>query len=271
MLKRKFKKIGAILSCTALLCTSFVNVFADNILSDFKTDNCIIEIIADGADIQLENKPFTENGEVYLPLRELVNLIDDTAAVDWDNGKVSVITDDNAYLLTIGAAEVSVNPLKSEDATYTKSAKNTAVIKNDRTFVPYDMLKFITDNYEKNINYAVYDDINQYEKAVIWANSLKTRDGKPRYDIMTADMQNKFIENQKEYIGGEDWNYVIGYSSPWTVSYNIVSLDNKAQITYYQTDSAKEKYVVIENIVFENISDVLYVSGSETDYSADTE
>ena len=63
----------------------------------------------------------------------------------------------------------------------------------------------------------------------VWAQALAERDGLARYKMMTGDMQRQFVENQKEYIGDENWNFVIGYSSPQTVGFDIVSL-RKADI-----------------------------------------
>lgn len=265
MNKKGIIKLITILSCTAVLSAFSANVYADSLLSELPSDGCTIDIISSGTKTELENKPFIENGEVYLPIREVTNKLDDTAEVNWDNGTVSVAVNEKEYLLTIGKKDVSINPAKADEATYTKSAENTAVLKNDRTFVPYSMLEIIFNSSEPSgrVNYAVYNDTRQYEKTAVWADALITRNGKPRYEIMTADMQNKFIENQKEYIGGEDWNYTIGYSSPQTVSYNIVSLDNKSEIVYYQTDNSKEEYVITEKLTFENKNGNLLVSESE--------
>lgn len=266
MLNKIIKRTAAILSCVALMSTFAVNVSANNLLAELQTGNCTIEIMSGGTKVQLENKPFIENGEVYLPIRELVNLLDKNAAVEWNEGTVSVLTKDNAYLLTIGKSEVSINPSKADAATYSRTAKNTAVLKDDRTFVPYSLFEIIFDNPEKAVSYAVYDNTQQCEKSAVWANAMITRDGEPRYKMMTADMQKQFIENQKAYIGSEDWNYVIGYSNPSTVLYNITVLNDKAEITYYQTDSSNERYIITEKLVFENKNGAVYVNGSEIDY-----
>lgn len=50
-----------------------------------------------------------------------------------------------------------------------------------------------------------------------WANALKTRDGKPRYEMMSNKAKQKFEQEQIQR-SGENWNYNIGDSSPWVVS-----------------------------------------------------
>ena len=53
-----------------------------------------------------------------------------------------------------------------------------------------------------------------------WANALKTRDGKPRYEMMSDQAKEKF-KKQQMLIGGKNWNYIIGSSNPWVVDYEI--------------------------------------------------
>lgn len=226
-----------------------------------------IDVMHGESDMVFENKPFIKNSEVYLPLRELMNKIDESAAVEW-NGQmmtVSVKTKDNAYLLTINGAMVSVNPEARDAATFIQPADNNVLLENDRTYIPYSALTIMFKEPENpgRVNFAVFDDAQKYELAKVWAHALVTRDGKPRYDIMTEDMQKAFVEYQKEYISGEDFNYVIGYSSPWTVSYNIVVCDNKAQITYFQTDSSQTVYSVTEEITFSEENGKLCVSACD--------
>ena len=109
-----------------------------------------------------------------------------------------------------------------------------------------------------------YDDRAQYEKVCAWAQALADRDGLARYRMMTGDMQRQFVENQKEYTGGEDWNFVIGYSSPQTVGFEIVSLGDTAIITYHQTDSTGEVYTVCEKLTFTGEKNSRLVSSCES-------
>lgn len=252
------KKI-IILPIIAAMAIAFGTGTSAQAISTQYAQNPTIDTISDGMVLQLENKPFIENGEVYFPVRELTSLLDDTAQIGWDNGTVSVRTAESAYLLNIGSDEVSVNPIAPEAATYAEKADNAAILQNDRTFVPYSMLTVIFD--VDDVNYAVYDDAARYEMAKIWANAMITRDGEPRYQMMTADMQKEFIAEQM-IVGGENWNYVIGYSSPKTKAYNIAIAKDRARITYYQRDNTDEVYVVRESIAFAEENGEVRVSGS---------
>ncbi|WP_458408009.1 hypothetical protein [Anaerotignum sp.] len=85
--------------------------------------------------------------------------------------------------------------------------------------------------------------------ATTWAEALKTRDGKPRYDMMSEECKAAFIEEQKAGLG-DDWNYVIGWSSPWVISYSIEMKEYSAIITYTMQDSNPQQYVMKELLKF---------------------
>lgn len=84
--------------------------------------------------------------------------------------------------------------------------------------------------------------------AEIWAESLKTRDGKPRYEIMSEELKENFIEKQKQRAGGENWNYNIGGSSPWVEDYEIAVEENTASIRYLLADSIPQYYEHTETL-----------------------
>jgi len=87
------------------------------------------------------------------------------------------------------------------------------------------------------------------QKAETWAEALKTRDGKSRYAIMSENMKEQFVAEQKKR-SGEDWNYNIGGSSPWVVDYDIDIHRDTATITYHLADSDGVKYERTEIITF---------------------
>jgi Antirepressor regulating drug resistance, predicted signal transduction N-terminal membrane component len=76
--------------------------------------------------------------------------------------------------------------------------------------------------------------------AGIWAESLKTRNGEPRYEIMSQKMKDHFIEEQKQR--NDPWNFNIGVSSPWVKDYEITVKDDTAEILYHMTDSTRQIY-----------------------------
>ena len=97
-----------------------------------------------------------------------------------------------------------------------------------------------------------------------WANALKTRDGKPRYDMMSDAAKEKF-KNQQIKTGGKNWNYIIGNSSPWVVSYEIKVDGMKATITYLTQTSKPEYYNTQETVTFATDKNgKLYVKDYET-------
>ena len=100
--------------------------------------------------------------------------------------------------------------------------------------------------------------------AETWANALKTRDGKPRYDMMSDQAKEKF-KKQQMVISGNNWNYIIGNSSPWVVNYEIKIDGMKATITYLTQTSKPEYYNTKETVTFATDKNgQLYVKDYET-------
>ena len=100
---------------------------------------------------------------------------------------------------------------------------------------------------------TVMNSDEDYEKvtelSTIWANALKTRDGKPRYEMMSEKAKEKF--KQEQIIrGGENWNYNIGYSSPWVVDFEIEIDGMTATITYLTQTSEPAHYSTKEQLIF---------------------
>lgn len=85
--------------------------------------------------------------------------------------------------------------------------------------------------------------------AAQWAEALSQRDGKIRYDMMGEEAKAQFITEQKE-IEGDEWDYHIGWSSPWVNSYEIAVAEGKATITYHMEDSGPQQYVMKEILKF---------------------
>lgn len=83
-----------------------------------------------------------------------------------------------------------------------------------------------------------------------WAKGLETRDGKIRYAMMSGAEKDAFIAEQKEMLG-KDWNYVIGWSSPWVTAYSAEVKEDTAIITYTMQDSSPSQYTMKELLQFE--------------------
>lgn len=97
--------------------------------------------------------------------------------------------------------------------------------------------------------------------AEIWAEALKTRDGEPRYQMMSEEMKTKFISEQKKR--SDPWNFNIGVSSPWVTDYEITVGEASAEILYHTTDSSQVKYDKKEIIYFGKVNGKTVVTKSE--------
>ncbi|WP_127492466.1 M56 family metallopeptidase [Paenibacillus glycanilyticus] len=106
-------------------------------------------------------------------------------------------------------------------------------------------------------------DVSLENMAADWANALKTRDGKPRYDMMSAKAREKFVQEQI-IRGGEDWNYNIGVSSPWVIDYRSRIDGMNAVITYVTLTSEPAYYKTVEAVTFVKKKGKLVVDDYET-------
>ena len=67
--KKTTSKFMSVISAVIAVVMLSATVFASGVLSDMTTDDYTIEITNNGEKIELANKPFIENGDVYVPLR----------------------------------------------------------------------------------------------------------------------------------------------------------------------------------------------------------
>ncbi len=104
MLKRRFlmmktkkatSKLASVLSAVVALAMLSTTVFASGVLSGLAGEDYTVEITNNGEVIELVNKPFIENGEVYVPLREMFEKVgvinDEESYINWDNGKIEAL------------------------------------------------------------------------------------------------------------------------------------------------------------------------------------
>ncbi|WP_025025609.1 hypothetical protein [Caldalkalibacillus mannanilyticus] len=99
--------------------------------------------------------------------------------------------------------------------------------------------------------------------AKVWAYALQTRDGKPRFDMMSDQAKEKFIQEQI-IRAGEDWNYNIGYSSPWVEEFKIEVNEWTATITYLTRTSEPAYYYSMETVTFAEEKDSYVVANYDT-------
>lgn len=276
-MKNTKRIIAAALTGTAVLMIS-CTVFASSAAYSLPESSNAVSVFANGEKISLTDEPFVKNGEAYVPLREFLNSTSKASEITWNDDRTLIVK--NQYKNEVLDKDVSgevyfaidSNVIKIKDPEKNVMQKyklqNSPLLIDSKTYIPYELIKLIDEEMRatSGIEFTVGDNADYQEmlkKALTWADGLKTRDGKPRYEMMTEDMQKEFIELQKAYVGDEEWNYVIGYSSPWTISSDILICGDNAYITYYQTDSTPEIYVYNEKLTFEKSDDKLLVSGSE--------
>lgn len=256
-------------------------VFADKFLPEL-TDKTNVSVTKQGEKIELSNPLLVEHGEIYLPLRDFLNKTTaQNTDILWSNDrsvtlKSSYLENDEKIVNTTVKLSIDKNNCEitkeaaDEKTVSVLSVKHSPLLIDSKTYISYELATLldkeisITNGFELSVN---TDSANtkQLEKALTWAEALKTRDGQPRYDMMTEGMQKAFIEDQKALINdGDNWNYVIGVSSPQTLAYDIFLADNNAYIIYYQTDSSGMRYAIGEKITFEQTGEEILVSSSET-------
>ncbi len=100
-----------------------------------------IEITNNGEVIELANQPFIENGEVYVPLREAIEKVDENAEVEWNNGSISITIIGNKYLLFIGEESVNINPVVGP--TFSVDVYYPPILKGSASYMPFNTMVYL--------------------------------------------------------------------------------------------------------------------------------
>jgi hypothetical protein len=119
-------------------------------------------------------------------------------------------------------------------------------------------VQYITSDYGKTWTFN-----EKYNLALIWADAWKTRDGKGRYEIMSSQMQADFRAQQELQSG--KLIFVIRWSSPWVVSYDVALDGEQAVVTYWYTDSIPITYKGVERLTFGEENGRTVVTGCKTE------
>ncbi len=165
----KFMSIISVLVAVIMLSTT---VFASGILTDLTKDDYTINILNNSEKIELANKPFIKNGEVYVPLREILEetMPKDKGIVDiqWNNGTIDVIVayyqgTSGKYQLKIGGSFMKLQHISYDDyinnsiekiiIVTSMSLKQVPILKNSLTYVTL-----------KDINYMLYGYTNRRDE-----------------------------------------------------------------------------------------------------------
>ena len=188
--KKTTSRFMSVLSAVIAAIMLSTTVFASGVLSDLMTDDYTIEITNNGEKIELTNKPFIENGEVYVPLRELFEKVGvmnhPDSKIEWDNGKidldiayyadaytthkspndgqgVDIITIISSYAIEIGNSTILLNAhptLMGQNISHEDIMDNAPVLKGSNTYIPFSYVQRMLHSQSWQISYNVYDKNN---------------------------------------------------------------------------------------------------------------
>lgn len=223
--KKKTSKFVSVLSAIVAVVMLGTTVFASGVLSGLDSDNYTIEITKNGEKIELINKPFIENGEVYVPLRELfenhldVDTSRDETYIKWDNGKIEVAREYDSYepkvirdynaqnntnvdkvtFYSKWSLEIG-NPVIYFDKQDPVQMKNAPILRKNVTYIPYiylDMMLMLD-----GIGYKVYDKDGNliyypyFYHQVIGEYSIKIPDSwSGKYTVNSSDNGISFVQS----------------------------------------------------------------------------
>ena len=186
--KKTTSRFMSVISAVIAAIMLSTTVFASGVLSDLTTDDYTIEITNNGEKIELTNKPFIENGEVYVPLREVIDKSfskdDGVTDIKWNDGTIDVTIayyqgESGMYRLKIGSNLLGLKHISFDehDKNFDEIENNAGVgmrlglkqvpvLKNSTTYVPLInasyMLYSFTNRRDENkvpreLTYNVYD------------------------------------------------------------------------------------------------------------------
>ncbi len=188
--KKTTSRFMSVLSAVIAVVMLSTTVFASGVLSDLTTDDYTIEITNNGEKIELANKPFIENGEVYVPLRELFEkcgvMNHPDSKIEWDNGKidldiayyadaytthkspndgqdVDIITIISSYAIEIRNSTILLNAhptLMGQNISHEDIMDNAPVLKGSNTYIPFSYVQRMLHSQSWQISYNVYDKNN---------------------------------------------------------------------------------------------------------------
>lgn len=188
--KKTTSRFMSVISAVIAVVMLSTTVFASGVLSDLTTDDYTVEILNNGEKIELTNKPFIENGEVYVPLRELFEKVGvmnhPDSKIEWDNGKidldiayyadaytthkspndgqgVDIITIISSYAIEIGNSTILLNAhptLMGQNISHEDIMDNAPVLKGSNTYIPFSYVQRMLHSQSWQISYNVYDKNN---------------------------------------------------------------------------------------------------------------
>ena len=184
--KKTTSRFMSVISAVIAAIMLSTTVFASGVLSDLTTDDYTIEILSGGEKIELTNKPFIENGEVYVPLREVIDKSfskdDGVTDIKWNDGTIDVTIayyqgESGMYRLKIGNNLLGLKHISFDEhdknfdeiennVGISLGLKQAPVLKNSTTYIVLKdvnyMLYAFTNRRDENkklyeLTYNVYD------------------------------------------------------------------------------------------------------------------
>ena len=190
-----------------------LSVFGVGVMAEDNTDD-MAKVFYGGAEHTLQNKPFISDSELYLPLRELMNICgvsnDD---ISYDNGKISVLFKANPDIWVTAEMNVGQNGVAfDKDLEYDilgieniRSTTHPVILANDTAYIPVGMLIRIKNYYvSQNWDRRVYLNLLRNLEVRQYASNGK-------YDAVLStpiiDVSGEKRYSPKKYINdGEDFD-----------------------------------------------------------------
>ncbi len=230
--KKTTSRFMSVISAVIAVAMLSTTVFASGVLSDLTTDDYTVEILNNGEKIELTNKPFIENDEVYVPLREIIkkSVSNDDGVTDikWNDGTIDVTIayyqgESGMYRLKIDSDQLGLKHISFDehDKNFDEiennagvglrlRSKQAPVLKNSTTYVTLGyasyMLYSFTNRRDENkalreLTYDVYDkngniiDYSGFYYIAMGEYSIKIPESwGGKYSVKTASNMDSFVQ-----------------------------------------------------------------------------
>lgn len=255
----KFKKLTALVCAIVILSVFTVGTI---VMAEFDNESqYTLEITNNGEAIIFENKPIIENGEVYVPLREIFTklgfMASDEAEILWNDGEILLelyeksLNEDAvaeftvyAYKMEIGKSELVINPealvpriSPDEITSVVEPMNNAPVLKNNVTYIPFSYAERIVERAD--VGFLSPPD--RYNLEFIYSGE--------KFSIMyplssVAKITNKFGKRVHPITGEEQFHTGIDFDVPVGTG---VYAGIDGVITQKAFDEEKGNYVTVSN------------------------
>lgn len=155
--------------------------FGTSLCAESEENNVWIKVFYGGTERAFRSKPFVSDSELYLPLREIMNLCgvsnDD---ISYDNGKINVLFKSNPDIWVTAEMNVNQNGVSfDKDSEYEiigiydsiRSTTHPIVLVDDTAYIPLGMLiriknYYVSQDYEKRVYLNLLGDLEVWQYAL---------------------------------------------------------------------------------------------------------